>query len=204
MRQTMFAATLAAFALTSGAAIAADSLPYRGTPSIGGYRWQGVYAGVNLGYQWSGVANNGANPSGVAGGAQLGYNAQYGQFVFGGETDLQASGADDTFASWKFSNPWFGTLRARAGLAMNNILFYGTVGLAYGTLRMQSTATGIAETHTNTGWAGGAGMEIALMGNWSARAEYLYVDLGTSAFVLDGANHSIQSNVFRFGVNYRF
>ena len=59
---------------------------------------------------------------------------QFGQFVFGAETDLQVSGADDTFASWKFSNPWFGTLRGRAGVAMNNVMFYGTLGLAYGTL----------------------------------------------------------------------
>ena len=57
---------------------------------------------------------------------QAGYNGQYGQFVFGGETDMQVSDADDTFAPWKFSNPWFGTLRARAGFAMNNMLFYGT------------------------------------------------------------------------------
>ena len=49
------------------------------------------------------------------GGVQAGYNVQYSQFVFGGETDLQVSGANDTFAPWKFSNPWFGTLRARAG-----------------------------------------------------------------------------------------
>src|SRR6267142_496513 len=41
-------------------------------------------------------------------------------------------GANDTFAAWKFSNPWFGTLRGRAGYAMNNVLLYATFGLAYG------------------------------------------------------------------------
>ncbi len=75
-----------------------------------GYSWQGPYVGANLGYQW-GIGNNSANPSGVAGGVQAGYNVQRSQFVFGGETDLQVSGANDTFAPWKFSNPWFGTLR---------------------------------------------------------------------------------------------
>ena len=79
--------------------------------------WQGPYVGANLGYQWGGINNNSANPNGVAGGVQAGYNVQYGQFVFGGETDVQVSGANDTFAPWKFSNPWFGTLRARAGVA---------------------------------------------------------------------------------------
>ena len=130
----------------------------------GGYVWQGPYVGANLGYQWGSINNNPANPSGVAGGVQAGYNVQYGQFVFGGETDLQVTGANDTFASWKFSNPWFGTLRARAGVAMNNVLFYGTVGLAYGTLKMKNTLTGVSESHTSAGWAGGAGVEVGADG----------------------------------------
>ena len=169
--------------------------PYGIRRAPGSYSWQGPYVGVNLGYQWSGINNNPASPSGVAGGVQAGYNVQYGQFVFGGETDLQVSDADDTFAPWKFSNPWFGTLRARAGFAMNNVLFYGTVGLAYGTLNMQEHADHVSESHTSAGWAGGVGVEVALTGNWTARAEYLYVDLGGSSFVLDGNNHGIESNL---------
>ena len=42
------------------------------------------------------------------------------------------------------------------------------------------------------------------MGNWSARAEYLYVDLGDRTFVLTGAPQSLDSNILRFGVNYHF
>ena len=41
------------------------------------------------------------------------------------------SGADDTISPFEFSNPWFGTLRARGGVALNNVLLYGTGGLAY-------------------------------------------------------------------------
>jgi outer membrane immunogenic protein len=204
MRKTVFAAALVALGLLASAAAAADNLPYGSTARPGGYMWQGPYVGANLGYQWGGINNNAADPSGIAGGVQAGYNVQYGQIVFGGETDLQVSGADDTFAPWKFSNPWFGTLRARAGVAMSNVMFYGTVGLAYGTLKMQNTLTTVSESHTSAGWAGGAGMELALMGNWTARAEYLYVDLNSSSFVLDGNNHGIQSSLLRFGVNYRF
>ena len=63
------------------------------------------------------------------------YNWQSGQFVYGVEADLQASGADDTFAAYKFSNPWFGTVRGRVGYAFNNILLYGTLGLAFGDLQ---------------------------------------------------------------------
>jgi outer membrane immunogenic protein len=204
MPRIVFAATLVALALLSDAAVAADNFPY-GTPTRpGGYMWQGPYVGANLGYQWSGINNTPASPSGIAGGVQAGYNVQYGQFVFGGETDLQVTGADDTFAPWKFSNPWFGTLRARVGVAMSNVLFYGTLGLAYGTLNMKNTLTGVSESHTSPGWAGGAGVEVGLMANWTARAEYLYVDLSSSSFVLDGNSHGIQSNLLRLGVNYRF
>jgi outer membrane immunogenic protein len=168
------------------------------------YSWQGPYVGANLGYQWSDASNSPANPSGVAGGVQAGYNWQFGQFVFGAETDLQASGASDTFAPWKFSNPWFGTVRGRGGVTMSNVMFYGTLGLAYGTLKAQSTVSGVTESRTGAGWSGGAGLEVALMGNWTARAEYLYVNLDDRSFVLDGTTHGIVSNLLRLGVNYRF
>jgi outer membrane immunogenic protein len=114
------------------------------------------------------------------------------------------SDADDRFAGWKFSNPWFGTLRGRAGYAMNNILLYGTVGLAYGTLRAQDLASGIEESRTTFGWAAGGGIEVALTGNWSAKAEYLYVDLNDRSFNLTGNDHGLASSLLRFGVNYRF
>ena len=99
--------------------------------------------------------------------------------MFGGETDLQISGADDTFAPWKFSNPWFGTLRGRAGYAFNNILLYGTLGLAYGDLKGE--LLGADETKTETGWAGGLGAEVGFTPNWSAKVEYLYMDLAAAA-----------------------
>ena len=192
MSKAIFVSAFVIFALTSGAPRAAD------------YSWQGPYAGITAGYQWSRVNNSSADLSGIAGGIQAGYNVQFAQFVFGGETDLQLSSANDTFAPWKFSNPWFGTLRARAGLAVNSLMFYGTVGLAYGSLKLHNTLTNVSEWHTSTGWAGGAGAEIALTGNWRARAEYLYIDLGGTSFGLEGVNHGSQSNILRFGVNYRF
>ena len=68
-----------------------------------------------------------ASPGGIAGRLQL---ADGDQFVFGGEADLSSSAADATVAPWQFSNPWFGTVRGRAGYAFNNVLIYGTAGLA--------------------------------------------------------------------------
>ena len=173
-------------------------------PQTGRASWQGPYVGANLGYQWGAVNGNASRPNGFMGGAQGGYNWQTGQVVLGAEADLQFSGAEDTFAPWKFSNPWFGTVRGRAGFAMSNILLYGTAGLAYGSLRAQSTLTGVSETKTLPGWAIGAGVEVALNTNWSARAEYLYVDLSERSYSLTGTNNGFETSLLRFGVNYRF
>ena len=107
--------------------------------------------------------------------------------MFGLEGDIQATGADDTFAPWKFSNPWFGTVRGRGGYAFNNILFYGTGGLAFGELRAETF--GLSETHTNAGWTVGVGAEVGFTQNWSAKVEYLYVDLASSNFAVTGASH---------------
>ena len=193
-------ATLAALAAVSGAAQAADLMP-RLSPARG---WQGPYVGANLGYQWGVTTNNPTEPAGVAGGVQAGYNVQTGRFVFGVETDVQLSGAEDRFAPWKFSNPWFGTLRGRAGYAVNNILLYATVGLAYGTLRAQNTLTGASQSSTDLGWAAGAGMEVALLGNWTAKAEYLYVDLNDRPYTVTGTNNGLEFHLLRLGVNFRF
>ncbi len=197
-----FAAAVIAAVSACNAAAAGDLEP-RLSP-IRGYSWQGPYVGANLGYQWGATTNNPTDPSGVAGGLQAGYNFQRGQFVFGLETDIQLSGAEDRFAPWKFSNPWFGTLRGRGGVALNNVMFYGTVGLAYGTLRGQNTFTGLSESTIDVGWVVGAGMEVALMGNWSVRAEYLYVDLGERPYSLTRTQNGLESSLLRFGVNYRF
>ena len=201
MPRTVLAAALVALALLSDAAVAADNFPYGAVARPGGYMWQGPYVGGNLGYQWSGINNNPASPNGIAGGVQAGYNVQYGQFVFGGETDLQVTGANDTFAPWKFSNPWWGTLRGRAGYAWNSFLFYGTAGLAYGDIEGQRG--GLSEDKVQLGWTAGLGTEVALNPKWSAKAEYLYVDLGERNFSIVGST-GFTSSVFRLGVNYRF
>jgi len=197
------AAGALASALTLGTARSADlpRVPYSATAPYPTYNWVGPYIGVNLGYQWGSATHSGASPSGPMGGAQGGYNWQFGQFVVGAETDLQFSGADDMFAAWKFSNPWFGTLRGRAGYAMNNVMLYATFGLAYGGGRVE--LGGLKEANTHIGWTAGAGMEVGLTPNWSAKAEYLFVDLSDERYVLF-ANTGFESSILRLGVNYRF
>jgi len=204
MRRTIYAAA-AALVLSSSVAYGADlQRPgyYAPAPvAPAAFNWVGIYAGANLGYQWGSVSSVPVDPSGVGGGVQLGYNWQSGQFVYGLETDIQITGADDTFAPWKFSNPWWGSLRGRGGYAWNSFLFYGTAGLAYGDVEGQRNA--LSEDRVQIGWTAGLGMEVALNPRWSAKAEYLYVDLGDRNFSIVG-NTGFTSNVLRFGVNYRF
>lgn len=176
--------------------------PYTVNQPLNAYSWAGPYLGGNIGYEWGSVDNNPAKPSGFVGGVQAGYNFQNGPFVFGVEGDIQAAGADDTFAPWKFSNPWFGTLRGRAGYAFSNVLFYGTAGLAFGELRAQTF--GWTESHTTAGWTIGAGAEVGLAPNWSAKLEYLYIDLSTSQFAITGVSNGYSASVVRAGVNYHF
>ena len=115
---------VAILALSSAASAQAADLsyrrqaqPYTVNQPLNGYSWAGPYLGANLGYNFGDVSNSGTSPSGFSGGIQGGYNWQFGTpWVLGLEADLQATGADDTFAPWKFSNPWFGTLRGRVGL----------------------------------------------------------------------------------------
>jgi outer membrane immunogenic protein len=205
MRIGFFALAALALIGASGAAQAADiygRAPYTVQQPLNAYSWAGPYVGGNIGYATGDITNSTANPSGVAGGIQGGYNWHFGQWMVGLEGDIQASGASDTFAAWKFSNPWFGTLRGRGGFAMNNILIYGTGGLAFGNVRAE--VLNLTENHSAAGWTLGAGAEIGITQNWSAKAEYLYVNLNNSQFALTGLPNGYQFSVVRLGVNYRF
>ena len=90
-------------------------------------------------------------------------------------------------------------------------------GYAFGRVALKGTATGggvnasLTQNATPSGWTIGGGTELALGPNWSAKLEYLYVDLGTvtNTIVVPGApsladSARVQMNVVRAGVNYRF
>ena len=168
------------------------------------YNWTGFYAGVNAGGAWSRAGTNFGDASGFVGGGQIGYNwqAMGSPLVLGLEADMQATGADDTFAPYKFSNPWFGTLRGRAGMAWNNVLVYITGGIAYGGLKGESGA--LSETKTHIGWTLGTGVEFGLAQQWSAKIEYLYADLSNRTYSITGVGNGLETNMIRVGVNYRF
>jgi outer membrane immunogenic protein len=165
--------------------------------------WAGPYIGATAGYEWGSVDNSATHPSGFAGGVEAGWNWRNGSFVYGGETDFNVSGAKDTFAPYQFSNPWFGTVRGRAGFAFNNVLIFGTAGLSYGELAADFSGN-LSESHTSFGWVAGVGAEVSFTPHWSAKAEWLYLDFADRDFSVTGANNGLAANLVRLGLNYHF
>jgi outer membrane immunogenic protein len=186
---------------TTSAATGADlgSNDYGGRASYFAFNWAGPYVGATLGYEWGSIDNNPTRPNGVAGGFETGFNWQNGKFVYGGEADINFSAAADTFAPWQFSNPWFGTVRGRAGFATDNVLLFGTGGFAYGKLTV--TTANLSESHTSFGRVGG---EVNFAQHWSAKAEWLYFNLGDRHFSVTAANNGLAANLVRLGLNYHF
>jgi outer membrane immunogenic protein len=199
----VFGATLAIVAPDLSAAADFPATPYYTAPEpLSAYSWAGPYLGATAGFEWGSVDNSRTNPSGIAGGLEAGYNWQYGSFVVGGETDIQLSGADDTLSPFEFSNPWFGTLRGRAGVTLNNVLLFGTAGMAYGDIRADSGF--LSESHTSVGWVAGGGVEVGFTPRWSAKAEWLYLDLSDRNFSVTGTTNGLAADLLRMGLNYRF
>jgi len=149
------------------------------------------------------VENNFAKPSGLAGGLQGGFNWQNGPYVFGIEGDIQVTGVEDTFAPWKFSNPWFGTIRGRAGYTFANVMVY-TVPPVSPCGELRAETFGLSEIAHQRGLGGRRGHRVCSCAdgfgsNWTAKIEYLYVDLASKSV------HELQgvSNAFRFRRNPR-
>lgn len=213
------ALTLAACA---GAASAADLPPrypppaYKAPPMYQAYNWTGFYLGINGGYGWGHStwdSTGGFDLSGGLLGATAGYNWQTSNWVFGLEGDVDWTNIRGTTfvacaAGCQTANRWLSTVRGRIGYSVDRFLPYITGGLAVGDIR--ATTPGFpGSTATNAGWTIGAGVEVAIANNWSAKAEYLYVDLGHNncgancgAAAID--NVSFTSNILRGGINYRF
>lgn len=195
------AAVLAGLGLAAPA-VAADlsgryPAPY--VQPVAAFTWTGFYVGGNAGYGW-GTTSFG-DPGGFIAGLQAGYNFQFGSpFVLGIETDINYSG----MSGGGVGLGYFGTVRARLGYSFDRALVYGTGGFAYG--QGNSDFFGLTSSANLTGWTLGVGAEYAVDRNWSAKLEYLYVDLGSATYgTLAGPVVSgLDANILRAGVNYRF
>jgi len=173
--------------------------------------WNGFYAGLNAGGMFGNTSASFAGPagpggfsgagSGFVGGAQAGYNYQIGSFVVGLEGDIQYAdfGGDDRFdfdgdgiLDDDFNtSDWFGTVRARAGVAFDRALIYATGGFAF--------------ADNATGWTVGGGLEYAFTNNLSAKIEGLYVNLDQDDnFPGLDLDNDAEFGVVRAGLNFRF
>ena len=195
------------------------------------------------------------NVDGIIGGGQIGYNWQFDRsWVFGLEADIQGSGEKGDFAvcagvlgcsvvgTANYKLNWFGTVRGRLGvLPTDRVLLYVTGGLAYGEVESNHAlgfvgfpTAAFGTKQTKAGYTVGGGIEGALGGNWTAKAEYLFMDLGsfgggTGAFASSTSvnfpdtpvtgfnrlidtttagtatvNNKFRDHIFRVGLNYRF
>jgi opacity protein-like surface antigen len=209
--------------------------PAVGTDAIG------VFAQHDVDYQ------------GFIGGGQIGYNYQSGAMVAGLEIDAGGSNAKggkfcprgvDSGSTYFFTceseQPWLASFTGRLGYAYDRALFYVKGGLAAGETTVQTVFNagtqpgpfgGVfanpvsGESKTRIGWTIGGGFEYGLTQNWSAKAEYMFYDLGTDGYSVNpgylpdiyntgacigGActNQTIQvgthGSTVKIGLNYRF
>lgn len=232
----LMSTTIFFISLVSGPAWAADPMVESA------YDWSGFYVGVNAGYgsvnydttdidaagfgPWNVVGDSWSfNADGLVAGVGAGYNYQSGSFVFGLEGDLGFLNADGSEATQtsidtvaEFDANWYGTLRARAGLAANRTLFYVTGGAAvldadFGVSDFIANSIDTRANDTLVGWTAGGGVEWAVTDELSLKAEYLYMDFGKTehsaprlvpASNVYGFDHDITAHVARVGINWHF
>jgi len=185
---------------------------------------------------------------GAVGGGQIGCNWQYGFWVWGLETDLQVTSIEARdrlpglfgditgrneliFTEAQSALRWFGTARARLGWTVTpTTLLYVTGGFAYGrvnshlgfgpTVSNQVTQVNFDDQY-HYGYTVGFGAEAKIAQNFTAKLEYLYVDLGSADYAFNniggtftpgGAvatanytwNQRVDLHVVRLGLNYQF
>jgi outer membrane immunogenic protein len=167
--------------------------------------WTGLYAGVHGGVGAGNIRGGSAN-GGLIGG-QVGFNAQADRVVLGVEGDITSSGFEHR--GWNgggqtFRQKWVGSVRGRAGVAFDQVLVYGTLGVAGANSQVKDFA-GSADKQT-LGFAVGAGAEAKITDRVSVRGEYLHYGLGSGTYSTPTATYRVDSrtNVLRAGVNYRF
>ena len=171
-----------------------------------------------------------SNPSGGIAGGQMGFNWQWGRVVVGAEADGQWSGQQATAsllctpnctASSTVNIKSLATGRARFGLTFDWLLPYATAGAALVNVDDNLTVstpggTGAfkALSASSLGWAAGAGLDMALSSNWSARLEYLHLEAngfkptipipGVLGAGTASESATYRDDILRFALNYRF
>ena len=221
-------------------ASAADAMV--GLPVAATYNWSGAYIGAQAGYAWGDARVGqtfapgsfddygwGYSPSGGFGGLYAGFNHQFdGGLVLGIEGDYsfasvrdttlyRALGVDDPAFGGELKLDSVGSIRLRAGYAMDRWLPFVTGGLAVGSYKHTTVdipGGPYADVKdTITGYTLGAGAEYAVTDNWMVRGEYRFADFGRHPsrrhFISDGAplgpeEIELTTHDLRIGIAYKF
>ena len=228
MKKIAFLALLATTAFTPALAADLGRPVYKAPIAVAApyMSWNGFYIGIQGGYAWGDTDmalafvepatqfGNHKTDGGLFGGT-AGINWQSGAWVFGLEGDYGWAGirgstscVGDTLTCSSRINS-FGTGRGRIGYSFGNAMIYGTGGAAFGNLRVRVSdgVNSASAEEFRVGWTAGGGVEWMFGGNWSAKLEGLYYDLGRETYTLDGfvpvaTRHN--GVLVRAGINYRF
>ncbi len=219
-------ATLATALLAPVPAIAADPVAPR----------SGFYFGGHVGYVFGSANATLGDPTGVAsaggvtsygaffGGVQAGYEHFFpSRLMLGVELDASFPSAQDLSQVLSYRATGTGTaneqleylasLRGRAGYAMGAWTPFVTGGIAWASTRYSRVdlTTGNEDANSSNvrlGYVLGGGVDYRLDQRWSARAEYLYTNLGLTGFAFASAPARYDSQYdlhrFRVGLNYKF
>jgi outer membrane immunogenic protein len=193
-----------AASIPASAADLPRGMPYKAPAAYApAYNWTGFYLGINGGGAFGNSDWNGLAVSNSPGGGMIGVTAGYNwqqlgsPWVFGLEGDFNC----------ETRNNWFGTVRGRVGYSWDRWLPYVTGGVAFGDVEARRNGFS-GSSDTNVGWTIGVGIEGVIAGNWTAKLEYLYADIGdttcSAAACGTATNVDLQMNIVRAGLNYRF
>lgn len=186
------------------APVAVAPAPVAATPAVD---WSGYYIGALLGYSWGetdSAAVAGPDIDGFEGGGFIGANYQWNQFVLGVEADGLISGAQGSAGGIGVDQDWSASVRARAGIGLDQFLLYGTGGVAASGVEVSDATS--ADDNVLWGWTVGAGAEAMLKDNITARVEYRYTDLEGKTYTLDSGtgDAGLQTHTVRAGVGLKF
>jgi outer membrane immunogenic protein len=196
-------------------------MPMKAAPYVAPfYNWTGLYVGFNGGYgfgysDWSraGLATGGFKINGPVAGGTIGYNLQMGAYVWGVEGDFDWANIKGTTNNGcapgcTTKDTWLATARGRLGYAFDRWLPFITAGAGFGDVKAETPFGSTSKT--KIGWTAGGGVEWAFINNWTAKVEYLYVDLGkgqcSGACAGPGGPIDVKfaTSLVRAGLNYRF
>jgi outer membrane immunogenic protein len=201
----LFAATSQAADIGYAAPAPASSYSDAGL-AIATNSWSGLYAGATVGGRTTRDIGFNLDGYGLTAGGQVGYLQQLGMFVVGAEVqglwtnELHYALTPDA----GLRQDWSVAAKGRAGVALGDLLVYGTGGAILSELKPTGTTSSAAGW--KTGAVFGGGVEHKLGDNLSVRAEYLQTRFWDveSAVAGVGRDDDLSNHSVSLGVNYRF